>query len=136
MAPVLYALASDTLVAVIRAWSIARQRELAEDLADDDGSPLAILGGVLLWLLRLALAPPSTIKGFRGWVVDEVRVAPGRTAGQVAAPAQVLALGACAAAEARRWPWRDQDGSVPGPRPAEARPPGGAAAGERVPRLL
>src|SRR6266542_543723 len=92
MAPVLYALASDTLVAVIRAWSIARQRELAEDLADDDGSPLAIVGGVLLWLLRLVLAPPSTVKGFRSWVVDEVKVAPGRTAGQLAAPAQVLAL--------------------------------------------
>jgi hypothetical protein len=92
MAPVLYALASDTLVAVIRAWSIARQRELAEDLADDDGSPLAIVGGLLLWLLRLVLAPPSTVRGFRSWVVAEVRVAPGRTAGQLAAPAVPLAL--------------------------------------------
>ena len=45
MAPILYALASDTLVAVIRAWSIARQRELDGALADDDGSPLAIVGG-------------------------------------------------------------------------------------------
>src|SRR6266536_170949 len=107
MAPVLYALASDTLVAAIRAWSIARQRELAEDLADDDGSPLAIVGGVLLWLLRLALAPPSTVKGFRSWVVDEVRVAPGRTAGQLAAPAQVLALApAPQASAAARQPGR------------------------------
>ncbi len=92
MAPVLYALASDTLVAVIRAWSIARQRALAEDLADDDGSPLAIIGGLLLWLLRLVLAPPSTVRGFRSWVVAEVRVAPGRTAGQLAAPPKALAL--------------------------------------------
>ena len=80
MAPVLYALASDTLVTVIRAHALARQKELRADLDDDDSSPLAVVGGLLMWLLRLVLAPPSTMKGFRAWVVQEVNVAPGTKA--------------------------------------------------------
>ena len=59
MPPVAYALASDTAIGVIRAWTIARARQLREDLADDEATPLAIVGGLLLWLLRLALAPVS-----------------------------------------------------------------------------
>ncbi|MGH8837349.1 MAG: hypothetical protein ACRDWG_20510 [Actinomycetes bacterium] len=80
MPPVLYALASDTLIGVIRAWALARQRALGATLADDQTTPLAILGGLLLWLLRLALAPGSTLAGFRNWVIDECPVAPGRLA--------------------------------------------------------
>jgi hypothetical protein len=53
---------------------------LTETLADDEASPLAILGGLLLWLLRLALAPKSTLAGFRTWVIDACPVAPGRLA--------------------------------------------------------
>ena len=89
MPPVAYALASDTAIGVIRAWTIARAREMREDLADDEATPLAILGGFLLWVLRLALAPVSTAKGFRAWVVQECPVAPGRTAAlkELAAPA-------------------------------------------------
>ncbi len=68
MAPVIYALASDTLIGVIRAYVIARQQRLREALAADGITPLQIVGAVLLWLLRLALAPPSTLKGFHGWV--------------------------------------------------------------------
>ena len=56
MPPIAYALASDTAIGVIRAWTIARARELREDLADDDATPLAILGGLLRWVLRLACA--------------------------------------------------------------------------------
>jgi hypothetical protein len=78
MPSVVYALASDTLIRVIRAWAIARQRALSQALADDETTPLAILGGLLLWLLRLALAPKSTLAGFRGWVIEECPVAPGR----------------------------------------------------------
>ena len=72
MPPVAYALASDTLITVIR----TRHQQLAADAA----TPLAILGGLILWLLRLALAPASTLAGFRAWVLEECPVAPGRRA--------------------------------------------------------
>jgi len=73
MPPVAYALASDTLIGVVRAWALARHPHLAADGA----TLLAILGGPLLWLLRLALAPASTLAGFRAWVLAECPVAPG-----------------------------------------------------------
>jgi len=63
--PVAYALASDTLIGVVRAWALARHQHLANEAA----TPMAILGGLLLWLLRLALAPASTLAGFRAWVL-------------------------------------------------------------------
>jgi hypothetical protein len=78
MPPVAYALASDTAIGVVRAWTLARQRAMNEALADDEATPLAIVGGLLLWLLRLAVAPVSTLAGFRCWVVEECPVAPGR----------------------------------------------------------
>ena len=80
MPSAVYALASDTLIGVIRAWALARKRDRGETLADDDATPLAIAGGAALWLLRLALAPPSTLGGFRAWVIAECPVAPGRKA--------------------------------------------------------
>ena len=78
MPPVAYALASDTLITVIR----ARHQQLAADAA----TPLAILGGMILWLLRLSLAPASTLAGFRAWVLEECPVAPGRRAPRPAPP--------------------------------------------------
>jgi hypothetical protein len=78
--PVAYALASDTLIGVVRAWAIARQRSVGERLAEEDATPLAVLGGLLLWLLRVVAAPRSTLVGFRAWVVEECPVAPGRRA--------------------------------------------------------
>ncbi len=80
MPPIAYALASDTAIGVIRAYALARQRELCEALAEDETTPLAILAGVALWTLRLVLAPPSTLSGFRRWVVESCPVAPGRRA--------------------------------------------------------
>jgi hypothetical protein len=80
MPPVAYALASDTAIGVVRAWAIARQRALNEALAEDGATPLAIVGGLLLWTLRLTLAPASTLAGFRRWVIEECPVAPGRRA--------------------------------------------------------
>ncbi len=80
MPSAVYALASDTLIGVVRAYVIARSRHTGQVLADDEATPMAILGGLLLWLLRLALAPPSTIAGFRRWALEECPVAPGRTA--------------------------------------------------------
>ena len=78
MPPVAYALASDTLIGVIRAWAIARHKALNVRLADEQVTPLAVLGGLALWLLRLMLAPGSTLAGFRRWVIEECPVAPGR----------------------------------------------------------
>ncbi len=90
MPPVAYALASDTAIGVVRAWTIARQKALNEALADDDATPLAILGGMLLWLLRLTLAPASTLGGFRRWVLEECPFAPGRRAGAAASSAAAV----------------------------------------------
>ena len=80
MPPIAYALASDTAIGVVRAWTLARQKALNVALADDEATPLAIVGGLLLWLLRLGIAPASTLAGFRAWVVEECPVAPGRRA--------------------------------------------------------
>jgi len=74
MPPVAYALASDTLIAVVR----ARHQHLNGALAAETATPLAILGGLILWLLRLTLAPASTLAGFRAWVLAECPVAPAR----------------------------------------------------------
>jgi hypothetical protein len=76
MPPVAYALASDTMIAVVR----TRHQHLAAAVAGEAATPLAILGGLILWLLRLALAPASTLAGFRAWVLEECPVAPGRRA--------------------------------------------------------
>ena len=92
MPPVAYALASDTLIGVVRARAIARHHHLGTALASDTLTPLAALGAMVLWLLRLAMAPPSTLSGFRSWVLEECPVAPGRrTSRPPAAPARIPA---------------------------------------------
>jgi hypothetical protein len=85
MPPVAYALASDTLIAVVRASVITRRQHLGTAPATE-ATPLAILGGLILWLLRLALAPASTLAGFRAWVLEECPVAPGRHAARRTPP--------------------------------------------------
>ena len=91
MPPVAYALASDTLIGVVRSWVIARHQHLNVTLAAGEVTPLAVLGGLVLWLLRLSLAPASTLAGFRAWVLDECPIAPGRRADR---PAPVVATAA------------------------------------------
>jgi hypothetical protein len=90
MPPVAYALASDTAIGVIRSWTVARAREMREDLAADEVTPLAVVGALCLWLLRLTLAPRSTLGGFRRWVIEECPTAPGRTALPAAPAVTVL----------------------------------------------
>jgi hypothetical protein len=80
MPAAMYALASDTLIGVVRAWALARMQATGGTLAGEEVTPLAVAGACLLWLLRLALAPASTLAGFRHWVVEECPVAPGRKA--------------------------------------------------------
>jgi hypothetical protein len=84
MPSAVYAVASDTLIGVVRAWAIARVRNIGEKLADGGPTPLAIAGGAALWMLRLTLAPKSTLGGFRAWVVTDCPVAPGLRPGHVA----------------------------------------------------
>jgi hypothetical protein len=77
MPPAAYALASDTLIGVVRAWVLARRQDPA---ALAEAGMLAAIGGQLLRLLRLSVAPVSTLAGFRTWVIEECPVAPGRRA--------------------------------------------------------
>jgi hypothetical protein len=86
MPAVIYALASDTLIGVVRAQAVARQRADGSRLGDDTADLLAAIGGAALWLLRLLLAGPSTLRGFRTWVIEECPVAPGRKATQEGQP--------------------------------------------------
>ena len=79
MPSAVYALASDTLIGVVRAWVIARARHTGQALADDEPTPMAAIGTAILWLIRLGMAPVSTISGFRRWVIDECPSAPTRT---------------------------------------------------------
>jgi len=87
MPPVAYALASDTLIGVVRAAALARHQDLGAAVAAEERTPLAALGGLVLWLLRLVLAPVSTLAGFRAWVVGECPVAPGRRPAPGSGPA-------------------------------------------------
>jgi hypothetical protein len=85
MPPIAYALASDTLISAIRTRAVSYQRRVGAALADDEVTPLAAAGGLMLWLLRLILAPASTLTGFRAWVLRECPVAPGRGAASMSA---------------------------------------------------
>jgi len=84
MPAAVYAGASDTLIGVVRAWVLARARRQGEALADDGLTPLAAAAGLALWLLRLSLAPRSTLTGFRSWVITDCPVAPGLRPGHLA----------------------------------------------------
>jgi hypothetical protein len=84
MPAAVYAVASDTLIGVVRAWVLARARHQGEALADDGLTPLAAVAGLALWLLRLSLAPRSTLSGFRSWVITDCPVAPGLRPGHLA----------------------------------------------------
>jgi succinate dehydrogenase/fumarate reductase cytochrome b subunit len=90
MSPVIYALASDTLIGVVRAYVIARQKRLREALADDGVTPLQLVGAVLLWLLRLVWAPPSTLRGFHRWVKSLPTAPPIREQGAGGGPPEAV----------------------------------------------
>jgi hypothetical protein len=70
MPAAVYALASDTLISVVRAWTIARSGHPGPGLPPGENTtPLATAATCLLWLLRLAVAPVSTLAGFRRWII-------------------------------------------------------------------
>ncbi len=71
--PAAYALASDSLIVVVRQHALARA---GRPDGIGERTPVQALGWVALWLLRLAVAPPSTLRGLRRWLVTEVPSAP------------------------------------------------------------
>jgi len=77
MPSVLYALASDRLIAVVRRWVVAS--EPGTQVADQ-GSPWRAFGGLVLWLLRLVFDPLGTLSGLRRWVIAVAPIAPGARA--------------------------------------------------------
>jgi hypothetical protein len=72
--PVLYAAGSDRLIAVVRQHALSRLGDQA-----DQRSVWHVAGAAAMWLLRLMVAPPSTLGGFRTWVVDSCPTAPGES---------------------------------------------------------
>ena len=100
-------------------WPSPDARHLSTAFASDTATPLAIIGALIMWLLRLALAPASTLAGFRAWVLEECPVAPGRRAPAVspASPPRPGASPRLAKAAAR-----DEDSPVPPAGHRTARP--------------
>ena len=81
MPSALYALASDTLIGVIRAWALARNQHASQALAPTTRPPpsrssAACSSGCCAWPSPRV----STITGFRQWVLEECPIAPGRKA--------------------------------------------------------
>ena len=83
---VLYALASDRLIAVVRRWVLARDNGAGQA---QEGSAWRSFGGLGLWGLRLVFDLPGTLAGFRRWLLAAAPVAPGvRSGTQLAADDQ------------------------------------------------
>ena len=147
MPPAAYALASDTLITVVRTGAVARrQDERPPDAGTGEASLLAALTGLALWLLRLSFAPRSTVAGFRNWVIEECPVAPGRRAARPAqaalslpAPAPLPSGSARPAGPGRPGDDLPSDGTGSGDsgrdtytiRAAAARPPAGTGTSSR-----
>ena len=85
----IYALASDSLISVVRSHTIARARRTAQPLTDDEPTPMAIIGRTILWLFRLVMAPASTVAGFRRWVLGQCPVPPRAEAPAAGAAARI-----------------------------------------------
>jgi hypothetical protein len=73
MPSVLYAFASDRLIAVVRRWVRTGQPGV---WPADEGSAWRSIGGAGLWLVRLAFDPLGTLAGFRRWILAAVPAAP------------------------------------------------------------
>jgi hypothetical protein len=75
---VLYALASDRLIAVVRRWVLSRDNGAG---TAQEGSAWRSFGSLGLWGLRLIFDVPGTLAGFRRWILTVAPVAPGTRAG-------------------------------------------------------
>ena len=79
MPPIAYALASDTLIGVVRAWTLARQHHLTAALAADAATPLAVARRA-----DLVAAAPGPGPGLHR--VRVPRLGPGRMPGRPRPP--------------------------------------------------
>ena len=71
LAPVAYAVTSDTFVGTLRAHVIAQQKELDTELADDaESTPLAIVGKAFLYGARFLISPISTLRGAKAALIN------------------------------------------------------------------
>ncbi len=70
---ILYAFASDRLIAVVRRW-VRTASPVTE--VTGERSPWQSVGGAALWVLRLIFDPPGTLAGLRRWVLATVPTAP------------------------------------------------------------
>lgn len=73
MPSVLYAFASDRLIAVVRRWVRSSDPGVQPG---QENSPWRSAGGGALWLIRLLLDPLGTLRGIRRWVLLAVPTAP------------------------------------------------------------
>jgi hypothetical protein len=86
---VLYALASDRLIAVVRRWVLSQDNGGG---GAQEGSAWRSFGGLGLWGLRLIFDLPGTLAGFRRWILATAPVAPGIRAGAPLSAADLRAL--------------------------------------------
>jgi hypothetical protein len=91
----------------------------------EQGSPWQALGGLVLWLLRLALDLPGTVIGFRRWVLLAAPVVPGLRA----TPQPALLAGLADADEDH-----DSERTVTGSATQQPTVSGGELSGNDVPR--
>ena len=75
---VLYALASDRLIGVVRRWVLSGDHRAG---VAQEGSAWRSLSSLGLWGLRLIFDVPGTLAGFRRWILAVAPVAPGTRAG-------------------------------------------------------
>ena len=136
---VLYALASDRLIAVVRRWVLSRDHGAGRA---QEGSAWRSFGSFGLWGLRLVFDVAGTLAGFRRWILAVAPVAPGTRAGAQLAAGDLRALlpGSGQAEGATDQPAerkaadntaeQERPGSTASPAPDE-RPSGELARGEK-----
>jgi hypothetical protein len=61
LAPVAYALTSDTLIGVVRSYTVTRLK----DTAEDEATPMAMVGRAVLYGLRFMISPRTTARGLK-----------------------------------------------------------------------
>jgi hypothetical protein len=86
---VLYALASDRLIAVVRRWVLSGDNGGA---VAQEGSAWRSFSGLGLWGLRLVFDVAGTLAGFRRWILAVAPVAPGARAETQLAASDMKAL--------------------------------------------